>query len=181
LFVGHFRDPRKGLPVLLDAHARLLARGVDVRLDVVGAGPETPRPGVVYHGAISDERELARHYRECDLFVAPSMGMESFGIVLLEAMASQKAIVCSDIDGYRAVVPQEGARLVTPGYVEGLATAISDLTPELRRKMGEINRQAALEYDWSRLAERVRDEYLLALGRPPSRSRSTATTRSHAA
>jgi phosphatidylinositol alpha-mannosyltransferase len=113
LFVGHWRDERKGLGVLLDAYAKLRERGLPVVLDVIGAGPEEKRsrlPGVTYHGAINDEEELARRYRACDLFVAPSTGMESFGIVLLEAMASARPIVCSDIDGYRAVVPADGAR-----------------------------------------------------------------------
>jgi phosphatidylinositol alpha-mannosyltransferase len=183
LFVGHFRDPRKGLPVLLDAYDRLRARGVEARLDVVGAGPAQPaQPGVVYHGPISDEEALAKMYREGDMFVAPSMGMESFGIVLLEAMASGKPIVCSDNDGYRAVVPSEGARLVAPGDAEGLAQAIAELSPELRRKMGEINRQAALPYDWSRLAERVREEYVAALEArgliTPTRARQMTTSRS---
>jgi phosphatidylinositol alpha-mannosyltransferase len=168
LFVGHWRDPRKGLPVLLEAYRKLRARGIEADLDVIGAGPESARvdlPGVRYHGAIADELELARRYRECDLFVAPSMGMESFGIVLLEAMASAKPIVCSDIDGYRAVVPADGARLCAPGDAEQLAEAISEMAPsaELRKKLGEVNRQASLQYDWSRLAERVREEYVAAL------------------
>ncbi len=168
LFVGHWRDPRKGLPVLLDAYRQLRERGIDASLDVVGAGPDAARlglPGLRYHGAIADEEELARHYRRCDVFVAPSLGMESFGIVLLEAMAAGKPIVCSDIDGYRAVVPPDGTRLVSPGDAFGLAAAVSDLAPSevLRRRLGETNRRAALSYDWSRLAERVREEYLAAL------------------
>ncbi len=168
LFVGHWRDPRKGLPVLLESYRTILAQGVAATLDVVGAGPEAARvelPGLRYHGAISDEEELARRYRECDVFVAPSMGMESFGIVLLEAMAAGKPIVCSDIDGYRAVVPPEGARLVRPGDPAALAAALCQLAPsdELRRKLGDANRQAALPYDWSRLSDRVREEYLSAL------------------
>jgi phosphatidylinositol alpha-mannosyltransferase len=179
LFVGHWRDPRKGLPVLLDAYRALRTRDADIVLDVVGSGPDALRvdlPGVTYHGPINDELELARLYRECDVFVAPSMGMESFGIVLLEAMASGKPIACSDIDGYRAVVPQAGAMLVTPGDSLGLADAIEGLATshELRRRMGDVNRAAALPYDWSRLAERVREVYASALDRPRGRKRRAA-------
>jgi glycosyltransferase involved in cell wall biosynthesis len=79
-------------------------------------------------------------------------------------MAAGKPIVCSDIEGYRAVVPAGGARLVRPGDAAGLADALGELLPsaELRRKLGEVNRAASLIYDWSRLAGRVREEYLLA-------------------
>jgi phosphatidyl-myo-inositol alpha-mannosyltransferase len=186
LFVGHWRDPRKGLPVLLGAYEKLRATGAGATLDVIGAGPDAARaalPGLTYHGAVSDEEELARHYRDCDVFVAPSMGMESFGIVLLEAMAAGKPVVCSDIEGYRAVVPADGARLVRPGDAAGLAEALGELLPseELRRRLGEVNRQASLIYDWSRLAGRVREEYLAALesrGGVTRRQRSASRARS---
>src|SRR6185295_16839246 len=88
LFVGHWQDRRKGLPHLLEAYDRLRAGGVVARLDVVGEGhPQSElRPGVSFVGAVASEAELAEHYRRCDVFVAPSTGQESFGIVLLEAM-----------------------------------------------------------------------------------------------
>jgi phosphatidylinositol alpha-mannosyltransferase len=165
LFVGHFRDPRKGLPTLLAALERLRARGLDARLDVVGDGEHRPAPGVVYHGPIGDERRLVRFYQECDIFVAPSTGMESFGIVLLEAMACARAIACSDIVGYRNVVPADGAALVPPGDADALARALATLGADapLRRRMGEANRAVALGFDWASLAGRVRREYLAAL------------------
>jgi phosphatidyl-myo-inositol alpha-mannosyltransferase len=167
LFVGHFRDPRKGLPTLLEAFERLRARGVDAALAVVGDGVAKPAPGIVYHGVISDEHLLADQYRNCDLFVAPSTGMESFGIVLLEAMATGLPIACSDIVGYRAVVPETGATLAPPGDVTALTEAIAKLAanPSLRREMGAANRQAALHYDWADLAARVRAEYVTTLNR----------------
>ncbi len=166
LFVGHWRDPRKGLPVLLQAVDALRASGLPVTLDVVGAG-EAPasRPGVTFHGPISAETVLAEHYRRSDLFVAPATGQESFGIVLLEAMACGRPIVCSDIPGYRQVVDGCGARLVAPGQAEPLAAAIRELAsdPERRRAMGAGNRARATEYDWDLLAGHVREEYLAAL------------------
>ena len=179
LFVGNWRDARKGLPYLLQAHGRLRAQGLAITLDVIGSGPPGPPPslpGVTFHGAVSDERRLAEHYRSCDVFVSPATGQESFGIVLLEAMASGRSLVCSDIDGYRDLAGGPGARLVAPGDVDGLASAILALArdPRARGAMGESNRGRAEEYDWQRLAERVRQEYGEALrlrGRPRAEER----------
>jgi phosphatidylinositol alpha-mannosyltransferase len=166
LFVGHWRDPRKGLAFLLEACDRLRAQGLPICLDVVGAGETpAPRPAVTFHGPVASEVLLAEHYRRCDLFVAPSTGQESFGIVLLEAMACGRPLVCSDIPGYRQVVDESGARLVAPGEPEQLAAAIGELAvrPELRSQMGALNRLRSAEYDWDRLAGRVREEYVAAL------------------
>jgi phosphatidylinositol alpha-mannosyltransferase len=166
LFVGHWRDPRKGLPILLEALDSLRAQGLPVRLDVVGAGEAgASRPAVTFHGPVAAETALADHYRRCDLFVAPATGQESFGIVLLEAMACGRPIVCSDIPGYRQVVDPSGARLVAPGEPGPLAAAIRDLAaqPELRRTMGARNRLRSAQYDWDRLSCRVREEYVAAL------------------
>ena len=167
LFVGHWRDPRKGLPYLLDAFHRLRAGGARLELDVVGGGPSggAAAPGVTYHGAVTAEPVLAGHYRRCDVFVAPATGQESFGIVLLEAMACGRPIVCSDIPGYRHVVDPAGARLAAPGDAGALADAIGGIVadPARRRAMGAHNRRRAEEYDWDRIAIRVRHEYLQAI------------------
>jgi phosphatidyl-myo-inositol alpha-mannosyltransferase len=173
LFVGHYHDPRKGLPTLVDAYTRLRRAGSPITLDVVGNGDPHDRPvsdalGITYHGAIADETKLAEIYRGCDIFVAPSTGMESFGIVLLEAMASGRPIICSDIEGYRHVVANSAARLTPPGNAIALEAAIDDLVrdPASRRQMGEANRRAALAFDWRALASRIRGEYLAALSMP---------------
>jgi phosphatidylinositol alpha-mannosyltransferase len=171
LFVGHWRDSRKGLPYLLEACGKLRERGVAWTLDIVGDGGQTPRselPGVTYHGPISSEQRLAELYAQCDVFVSPAMGGESFGIVLLEAMAAARAIVCSDIAGYRYAVgagPECGAKLVPPGSVDGLVAALSELAadPALRSRFGAVNRERVRKFDWNRLVARVRDEYLAAL------------------
>jgi phosphatidylinositol alpha-mannosyltransferase len=182
LFVGHWRDSRKGLPYLLEACGRLRERGVAWTLDIVGDGGQTPRselPGVTYHGPISSEQRLAQLYAACDVFVSPAMGGESFGIVLLEAMAAARAIVCSDIAGYRYAVgagPDCGAKLVAPGDVDGLVASLAELAQDhaQRARFGAANRERVRRFDWDRLVARVRDEYLEAL---ESRGVATATHR----
>ena len=73
-------------------------------LSVSWSPPSPCRPaGLTYHGAASFD-VLAERYRRCDVFVAPSTGQESFGIVLLEAMSAARPIICSDIVGYRLTV-----------------------------------------------------------------------------
>ncbi|HEX3762204.1 MAG TPA: glycosyltransferase family 4 protein, partial [Kofleriaceae bacterium] len=169
LFVGRIGDVRKGARYLFEAYAALIASGVPVTLDVVGelgeADPPPALPGLTYHGAVAFD-QLAALYRNCDVFVAPSTGQESFGIVLLEAMASAKPVVCSDIEGYRQVATTEGSTLVAPSDAKALAEGIARVVrtdPEIRRRHGELNRRHAEMFDYDRLAERVRHEYRLAI------------------
>ena len=169
LFVGRIGDVRKGARFLFEAYAGLLARNLPVTLDVIGelgqAEPPPELPGLTYHGAVGFE-QLTALYRACDVFVAPSTGQESFGIVLLEAMASAKPVVCSDIEGYRQVATTEGSTLVTPSNAKALEDALAKVVqsdPATRRRHGELNRRHAEQFDYDRLAERVRDEYRLAI------------------
>ncbi|MEO7736264.1 MAG: glycosyltransferase family 4 protein [Kofleriaceae bacterium] len=169
LFVGRIGDTRKGARFLFEAYAGLLARKLPVTLDVVGelghAEPPPELPGLTYHGAVGFE-QLTTLYRACDVFVAPSTGQESFGIVLLEAMASAKPVVCSDIEGYRQVATTEGSTLVTPSNAKALEDGLARVVltdPETRRRHGELNRRHAEQFDYDRLAERVRHEYRLAI------------------
>jgi phosphatidylinositol alpha-mannosyltransferase len=167
LFVGRWQDRRKGLSPLLHAYRKLRRLGLHVSLDVVGGGEpvdfEVPS-GVTLHGSVPADA-LVQHYQDCDLFVSSATGQESFGIVLLEAMACGRPIVCSDIAGYRRVVDPKGARLVPPGDVDGLVQAIADLAhdPAERRAMGELNRRRAEGYEWDELAEKVRALYIEAI------------------
>jgi phosphatidylinositol alpha-mannosyltransferase len=175
LFVGRISDERKGLRVMLDAYRTLRARGVPVTIDLVGeqAGAPLPPalPGLTYHGSVS-RSELVRRFQECDVYVAPSTGQESFGIVLLEGMATGAPIVCSDIEGYRAVANREGAVLVPPRDAEALAAAIEKLqrSPERRAAMSAANLEHVKQYAWSHVATRVREEYLVAIERRAQRS-----------
>ena len=169
LFVGRIGDRRKGARFLFEAYRGLVERGLPVSLDVVGelgdAPPPPELPGLVYHGAVGFQR-LTELYRDCDVFVAPSTGQESFGIVLLEAMASAKPVVCSDIEGYRQVATTEGSTLVAPSDALALEEALARVVltdAGTRRRHGQGNRRHAEEYDYDRLAERVREEYRLAI------------------
>jgi phosphatidylinositol alpha-mannosyltransferase len=169
LFVGRIGDARKGARFLFEAYRGLVARKLPVTLDVVGelgtAEPPPALPGLTYHGAVAFDR-LAEFYRTCDVFVAPSTGGESFGIVLLEAMASAKPVVCSDIEGYRQVATTEGSTLCQPSDPKALEDAIARVVaidPATRRRHGISNRRHAEAFDYDRLAERVRNEYFLAI------------------
>jgi len=168
LFCGRLSDERKGLRYMLGAYRMLRARGVAVSLDIVGEQAGAPPPpeldGLRYHGPVS-RAELVARFRACDIFVAPSTSQESFGIVLLEAMATAKPIVCTDIEGYRQVVERRGARLVPPRDAAAIAAAILELagSPELRAAMGAVNLRHAEQYDWAHVAARVREEYVKAI------------------
>ena len=189
LFVGHWRDTRKGLPHLLDACAKLRERGVPWSLDVVGDGGQQPRvelPGVTYHGPVRSEKTIAERYRQCDVFVSPAVAGESFGIVLLEAMAAARAIVCSDLPGFRFAVgaggADSGARLVAPGSGDGIAAALAELAadPAARLRLGAANRERVRMFEWDRLVAQVRDEYFAALasrGRVGQRASEPAAPR----
>jgi len=172
LFVGRL-EKRKGFKYLLRAFSYVKAELPNTRLIVVGAyDAKDKRPyeryvrrhrleDVVFVGYASAE-DLPRYYRTCDLFCAPSTGFESFGIVLLEAMAAGKPIVASNIAGYRNVL-EDGAEglLVEPKDERALAEAIIRLLkdPELRQRMGERGRAKAPSYSWDKIARRVLDYY----------------------
>ena len=129
MFLGR-HEPRKGLDVLLDA---LPSAAADVRLWVGGDGPETagaPRPARrrpadrVARSASSDD-EKAPALRGADVFCAPSLRGESFGIVLLEAMAAGTAVVASDLPATRNVARADvDGLLVPPGDTDALAGAL---------------------------------------------------------
>jgi len=170
LFVGRL-EKRKGLEHLLRAWPRVRAAVPRARLLVVGGGRrlEGYRRWVRAHrwsevhfiGYVSAD-DLVRYYQTSDIFCAPSTGQESFGIVLLEAMAAGRAIVASRIPGYAEVV-QDGAEglLVEPRSSSALAAGLIRLLEDAdaRRAMGERGRAKAGAYDWSRVAGQVLDFY----------------------
>jgi phosphatidylinositol alpha-mannosyltransferase len=185
LFVGR-HEPRKGLIELLKAYRILRKTGCRCRLLVVGSGPQEREArryvatrrlqGVEFLGRVSDE-EKAQLFRTADVYVSPATGGESFGIVLLEAMAAGTPIVCSDIHGYKGVVRRgrEGL-LVPPRKPKPLAAAIGHLLADegLRAEMGRSGTQRAEEFSWERVTAKVDDYYgfvirrLAAQGQLPS-------------
>ena len=170
LFVGRLED-RKGLPHLLKAFRLVRRSGAECRLLVVGSGPQEREArryvmtrglqDVEFLGRVGDP-EKAQLFKTADMFVSPATGRESFGIVLLEAMAAGTPIVCSDIHGYKGVV-QRGrqAILVPPHDAKALAAAISELLadPDLRNRMGAAGRERAGQFSWEHITARVEAYY----------------------
>jgi phosphatidylinositol alpha-mannosyltransferase len=148
------------LAVLIDALAQLPAT---VRLWVGGDGPETDAlraraagdPRIEWLGRISDD-EKARRLRGADVFCAPSLGGESFGVVLLEAMAAGTAVVASDLLGYAQVARADrDALLVPPGDPTTLADALQRVVGDrtLRDRLVASGETRAADYSMERLAE----------------------------
>ncbi|MHB8189437.1 MAG: glycosyltransferase family 4 protein [Ferrimicrobium sp.] len=162
LFVGR-HEQRKGLQVLLEAFSRL--RLVDsLRLVVVGEGPETARlrasyamdPRIEWVGAVS-QRDLVDWMHRAGIVVVPSLFGESFGVVLIEAMAAGAVVVASDLPGYRSVL--EGGRagiVVPPGDHVALARALDDLIGDGERvgRLRIAGLERSMDFDGERVAER---------------------------
>ncbi len=183
LFVGRM-ESRKGLNYLLQAYKQVKQEISNCRLIIVGPGTrlrhkyekQVARSGlkdVVFVGYV-DYDGLPRYYKTADIFCSPATGRESFGIVLLEAMAVGKPIVASNIEGYASVVTNgvEGL-LVPPRDGKALAQAlISLMTDEsLRRQMGAKARAKSLEYGWDHVAQKILDYYVRVLSEPPWKKR----------
>lgn len=169
LFVGRL-EKRKGLKYLIGAYRRVKDQVPDSRLIVVGPGKREQYERLVRRMGLTDVEfvgyasydDLVRYYRTADLFCAPATGEESFGIVLLEAMAASKPIVASANEGYAAVMADgvEGL-LVTPRDERALADAILTMVSDesLRREMGARGRLTAMQYGWHNVASRVMGLY----------------------
>jgi phosphatidylinositol alpha-mannosyltransferase len=161
-FCGRHEE-RKGLAVLLDAFRTLPA---DVRLWVASDGPDSARlraehdgdERITWLGRISDAEKFAR-LRGADVFCAPSLRGESFGVVLIEAMSAGTAVVASGIDGYRNVATDgEDALLVPPGDGAALAAALGEVLddPELAASLRVAGARRARDFAMHTLA----DEYV---------------------
>jgi phosphatidylinositol alpha-mannosyltransferase len=177
LFVGRL-EPRKGLVYLVRAFLRLKPSFPRLRLLVVGRDdkhqreklmamvPPRLRPDLLFVGAVPQE-DLPSYYASADVFCAPSLGGESFGIVLVEAMAVGLPVVCSNIGGYRDLVrdDQEGL-LVPPRDPESLAEALGALldNPARRAALGEVACQSAARYAPDVVAGQVVEVYQSVLG-----------------
>jgi phosphatidylinositol alpha-mannosyltransferase len=166
LFLGRIDEPRKGLEVLLKALPQVFTE-LD-RCEVVIAGPGDPeeysdfldprwKDRVNFVGAISDE-EKRRILCQVDLYVAPNIGGESFGIVLAEAMAAGTAVVASDLPAFDRVLQSgKSGKLFPVGDSEALSAAIIELltNPDQRRALEESGNIRVMDFDWDHVVEDV--------------------------
>jgi len=166
LFVGRL-EKRKGLGDLLRAYRAMVSRLPQSRLIIVGDGPLRGRvesyvarnrlPNVVLAGYVP-ESVKPRYYNTADIFCAPATGAESFGIVLLEALASGLPVVATEVPGYMSVLePGRDSITVPAKNWRELAASLVILgrDAELRRRLGEYAQQKARRYSWDLVAAEV--------------------------
>lgn len=174
LFVGR-ADPRKGLPLLVQAHALLVARGVALELVLVGVEPSEAEPLLRALPSAARTRvrvlgyvtpaDLPSHYAGASLVCSPATTGESQGVVWLEAMASGKPCVGFDIAGYREVIDHgRTGLLVREHTAHALAQALEQLLADraLCERMGATGRSHARRYAWPEVAQRIEIELIAA-------------------
>ncbi|WP_166350527.1 glycosyltransferase family 4 protein [Phytoactinopolyspora limicola] len=178
-FLGRVDEPRKGLPVLLGAWPAIHTAHPDARLLVAGPGdvdearrsiPAEHRDAVTFLGAISDDDKAAM-LASSDVYIAPHTGGESFGIVIVEAMAAGAPVVASDLVAFRAVLDDGRLGALVPiGDSESLATEAIALLgdPQRRQRYRDAASVAVRRYDWSEIATEVLAVYemVMAAGSP---------------
>jgi phosphatidylinositol alpha-mannosyltransferase len=163
-FVGRLRERRKGLSVLLGAVDEIVRQHPDVEICVAGAGVHVPvGPNVRYLGELTDSQRN-QLLATSDVFVAPHTGRESFGIVLLEALASGAAVVASDLPAFTELLTDDVGpvgKIIEAGSSESLAggvvQALDEPVPVVR------GRALAAGYDWQMIGPAVLDTYVAAL------------------
>lgn len=170
LFVGRL-EKRKGLKYLLTSFCDLKWKFPNIRLIVVGAGKmdvESQRilgernPGDVFiAGSVTHEEKL-RYFKTADIFCTPATGQESFGIVLLEAMAASLPIVASRIDGYRSVLDEKEGFFTNVKDPHDISEKLSRLITDknMRIQMGENGREKSKLFSWSIVTDKILDHYL---------------------
>lgn len=178
VFLGRYDEPRKGIDVLMRALGRIVDEYPDLRVLIVGGGNEKAlrrRAGdlaghLEFLGMVDDQTK-ARALRSSDVYVAPNLGGESFGIVLVEAMAAGAAVVASDLVAFSRVLDGGNAgRLVETGSPTALADAVIGLLDDdaERAALIERGRRRADLYDWSRVADQIEKVYeTVTLGAGP--------------
>ena len=174
LFLGRF-DPRNGLTTLIESFRRVKGkgnRGRQARLVVVGDGPLREHyykqaqgdKDIVFVGSVLEGRPS--YYAHSSVYACPTT-KASFGITLLESMACETPVVCSDILGFRDVVVDGREALMVPcGDRDALADSLVRVLDDqgLAIQLGTTGRQNSLEYSWARVTSRVLDVYQTVLG-----------------
>lgn len=166
LFLGRL-DKRKGIMYLMKAFRRIRKKRDDIRLLVAGKGDEFNDvvkyvkkhdiKDVEMLGYI-DEKDKARWYATCDIYCSPALYGESFGIVLLEAMALGKPVIGAANSGYKTVLKGRGSLLlVRPKSIDDLVEKISVLAddPDLRKVFGQWGLNEVKQYSWDKIAKQV--------------------------
>ena len=169
-FLGRIDEPRKGLAVIVAAMPHILDVLPGARLVVAGPGEVDEisatldprvRAATEFLGAVSEDDKVAL-LRSADLYVAPHTGGESFGIVLVEAMAAGAPVLASDLEAFVAVLGDGPAGRTFPvGDSEALASAVIDLIrePDERHRLRDLGLRRARSFDWTVVAQRVMAVY----------------------
>jgi phosphatidylinositol alpha-mannosyltransferase len=176
LYVGRL-EPRKGVDVLIRAMPIVGARIAGARLVIVGDGPDREAlmslarsvgADAQFAGRV-DDQQLPAYMQASDIVCSPALGGESFGIVLLEAMAGGTPVVASRIEGYTELLGGDDcAVLVPPRDPDALAAALAALLGDegRRRSLGARGAIKAREYDWPAIARRLERIYQTVRARP---------------
>jgi phosphatidyl-myo-inositol alpha-mannosyltransferase len=166
LFLGRMDEPRKGLAVLMAALPQVIADVPGVQVLIAGPGdvgeqrdelPAGTEANVRFLGRISDEDKV-RALRSVDVYVAPHTGGESFGIVLVEAMAAQAAVLASDLPAFRRVLQDGGSGRLFPNMdANALARELAELLldPGMRARYVAAADARVREFDWDRVVDDV--------------------------
>jgi phosphatidylinositol alpha-mannosyltransferase len=173
-FIGRYDEARKGMDVLVGALEILAPERPDLRVLVAGRGeaedfldelPESVAGRIELLGQVS-EADKARMLASVDVYCAPNTGGESFGVILLEAMASRTPVVASDLDAFRRVLDSGRAgRLFATGDAAELAVALAEVLDDadLRARLVAAGTAAVAPYDWSVIVDEVLRVYELAI------------------
>jgi phosphatidylinositol alpha-mannosyltransferase len=172
LFLGRF-DPRNGLTTLIDSFKRVRSKGREAQLVVVGDGPLRKHyfraagndADITFVGSVLKGRPS--YYAHAAMYACPTT-KASFGITLLESMACETPVVCSDILGFRDVVKDGREALMVPcGDRDALADAMVALLDDetLRTRLGKTGRREAEQYAWPCVTQRVLEQYDSVLAR----------------
>lgn len=160
-------EPRKGLSLLLEAWGEIRRRRPHAELVVMGAGRPNPPEGVVFMGRVSREVK-ERTLRSAEVYVAPNLGGESFGIVLVEAMSAGCAVVASDLRSFQDVAGP-AARFVATGNIGGLIDGVTEVLGDASaaEEMSVAGRRRAALYSWDQVGPAYRDCYEQVISRSP--------------
>lgn len=187
-FIGRLDEPRKGLPTLLEAFAKVVAERPGVRLLIAGRGdadeaadglPPAVRQAVTFLGQVSEE-DKARLLASVDVYVAPNLGGESFGVIIVEAMSAGAPVLASDLDAFRRVLDDGRVGVLFPtGDVDALARSLVDLLDDEPQRAALRKAAAAWvrRYDWDSVTTDLLAVYEMAAAAGAGRVREDESRR----